>query len=309
MLAIVGPTAVGKTDAAVAIACRHGGEIISADSMAVYRGTDIGTAKPTPEQRRRVRFHGIDVVEPDRMFSAAEFCVIADKALQECRERGALPLVVGGTGLYVRAFLDRLSLAGVPADPLVRQRLREEAERAGLKTLYDRLAGIDPIATSRIHPNDAVRIIRALEIWMCTGQRPSDLYQQDRSVRQPIEAVYVGLTMPRETLDMRIDRRVDRMFEQGLVEETAGLLRKGLSPKAPALRALGYREVVAYLRGMMTLDDCIRMVKKNTRRYARRQMTWFRADDRILWLDVTGVKPDRCADRVMEVYAEASRRT
>lgn len=309
VLAIVGPTAVGKTAVAFGIARARGGEIISADSMAVYRGVDIGTAKPTPAEQSLVRFHLVDVAEPTVSFSAAQFRDRALQALADCRARGRLPIVTGGTGLYVRVLLSGYGLAGVPADPAVRARLQEEAGHGGSPALHERLRRLDPVTAARLHPNDAVRIIRALEVIAATGLPVSAYIDRERARRKVVPSVKVGLRMEMKELDHRIGARVDAMFASGLVGETAGLLASGIGADAPALRGLGYRETVAMLGGAMDLPQCVEMVKRHTRRYARRQMTWFRAEEGVRWLDVTGRDPTEVAEAVLDVYYADTRRT
>lgn len=309
VLAIVGPTAVGKTDVAIEIASQHSGEIISADSMAVYRGVDIGTAKPSPKQRRGIAFHLIDVVEPTMGFSAADFQNLGRHAITECLSRGRLPIVVGGTGFYVKALLDGIGLAGVPANGAVRSELQEELERLGTAAMHERLAGVDPASAARIHPNDAVRIIRALEVWRVTGSPMSEISARDCARRRPIPSIRVGLRMEMSQLDERINERVHAMFATGLVEEVQRLIDSGVPEDAPSLRGLGYREVVGYLRGMMTLDQCIRTVQRNTRHYARRQMTWFRGDAAVQWIHVSQMSPLSVGAAVMAIYDDATRRT
>ncbi len=302
ILSIVGPTAIGKTDVAIQISRRAPAEIISADSMAVYRGLNIGTAKPTDSQRRLARFHCIDIAEPNERFSVAEFQRCAHAAIDGCTGRGHLPILSGGTGLYVRAVLDGLSLACVPADERFRTALREEADILGSQRLHDRLQCVDPATAERVHPNDLVRIIRALEVWHATG-RPLSLYiDRDRAERQPATAIRIGLRMSMDALDLRIVERVHRMYSMGLVREVEGLLARGLSPDAPAMRALGYAETVAYLLRDSTHDECVEKVIKNTRRYARRQMTWFRSDKALHWLDIDQRDAEETADTILDLY-------
>ncbi len=299
LLAIVGPTATGKTDVALGVALRSDAEIISADSMAVYRGADIGTAKPSAEQRALVPFHLLDVAEPGDTFNVAEFCRLASEALADIARRGRRAVVVGGTGLYVRALLDGLGLTHVPADPAVRRELSERAAAAGAPALHAELKVVDPATAARLHPNDAVRIIRALEVFRSTGRALSEWLERDAAERRELPAVRIGLTMDRTELDRRIDARVDRMVEAGLVEEVERL-RKRMGPnRGGILQGLGYREINEYLDGHTTLPDAISAITRNTRRFARRQMTWFRADKRICWSDVTGLDVNEVVSRVL----------
>jgi tRNA dimethylallyltransferase len=281
---ILGPTAVGKTDVAIRLAERWGGEIISADSSAVYRGLDIGSAKPTPDEQRRVRFHLIDVADPSEVFTAARFRELALQAIADIQARGKRVLIVGGTGLYLRVLLHGFSLAPPPADPEVRARWKAEVERVGAPALHARLQQIDPIAAARIHPNDAVRITRALEVYEMTGVPIS---QWQRRAETELPAIKVGLTMPREQLYARIDQRVDKMIAQGMLQEVQTLLQNGYNPEQPALKGLGYRHLIGYLQGRFSWDEAVRLWKRDTRRYAKRQMTWFRKEPGVHWVDAS----------------------
>jgi tRNA dimethylallyltransferase len=281
---ILGPTAVGKTDVAILLAERWGGEIISADSSAVYRGLDIGSAKPTPAEQRRVRFHLIDVADPSEVFTAARFRELALQAMADIQARGKRVLIVGGTGLYLRVLLHGFSLAPPPADPEVRARWKAEVERVGAPALHARLQQIDPLAAARIHPNDAVRITRAFEVYDMTGA-PISQWQQRANAELP--ALKIGLTMPREQLYARIDQRVDKMIAQGMLEEVRTLLQNGYNPEQPALKGLGYRHLIGYIQGRVSWDESVRLWKRDTRRFAKRQMTWFRTEPGVHWVDAS----------------------
>jgi tRNA dimethylallyltransferase len=281
---ILGSTAVGKTDVALLLAERWGGEIISADSSAVYRGLDIGSAKPTPAEQRRVRFHLIDVADPSEVFTAARFRELALQAMADIQARGKRVLIVGGTGLYLRVLLHGFSLAPPPADPEVRARWKAEVERVGAPALHARLQQIDPLAAARIHPNDAVRITRAFEVYDMTGA-PISQWQQRANAELP--ALKIGLTMPREQLYARIDQRVDKMIAQGMLEEVRTLLQNGYNPEQPALKGLGYRHLIGYIQGRVSWDESVRLWKRDTRRFAKRQMTWFRTEPGVHWVDAS----------------------
>ncbi|BCW95441.1 MAG: tRNA (adenosine(37)-N6)-dimethylallyltransferase MiaA [Fimbriimonadales bacterium] len=286
---ILGPTAVGKTDVGIWLAERWNGEIISADSSAVYRGLDIGSAKPTPEEQQRVRFHLIDVADPDEVFTAARFREQALQAMDAIRARGKRVLIVGGTGLYLRVLLHGFSLAPPPADPEVRARWKAEVERVGAPALHARLQQIDPVAAARIHPNDAVRITRAFEVYEMTGV-PMSQWQQRAATELP--ALKIGLTMPRAQLYARIDQRVEKMIAQGMLHEVQTLLQKGYNPEQPALKGLGYRHLIGYLHGRVSWDEAVRLWKRDTRRFAKRQMTWFRKEPGVHWVDASpGIEP------------------
>jgi tRNA dimethylallyltransferase len=300
LVVILGPTAVGKTAVGLRLAEQIGAEIISADSAAVYRGMDIGTAKPTAEERARVRFHLIDVAEPDEPFTAARFRELALEAMREIQARGKRVLIVGGTGLYLRVLLHGFSLAPPPRDPTIRKRLQQEAREQGLPALYARLQQVDPKAAARIHPNDAVRIIRALEVYEMTG-KPLSEWQHRADSELP--ALKLGLTMPRPLLYRRINERVDQMMAQGFLQEVQNLLSKGYNRDLPALKGLGYRHLIAYLMGEMGLEEAVALWKRDTRRFAKRQMTWFRREPGILWLDASdGV--DATAQRIVQLINE-----
>jgi tRNA dimethylallyltransferase len=284
LIVILGPTATGKTDVGILLAERLDGEIISADSSAVYRGLDIGSAKPTPEEQQRVRFHLIDVADPDEVFTAAKFRELALQAIDAIRQRGKRVLIVGGTGLYLRVLLHGFSLAPPPADPEVRARWKTEVERVGAPALHERLKQIDPVAAARIHPNDAVRITRAFEVYEMTGV-PISQWQQHAETELP--TIKIGLTMPRELLYQRIDQRVDQMIARGMLQEVQNLLQKGYNPEQPALKGLGYRHLIGYIQGRTSWDEAVRLWKRDTRRFAKRQMTWFRREPGVQWIDAS----------------------
>jgi tRNA dimethylallyltransferase len=277
---LVGPTGVGKTDSAIWLAKRINAEIVSADSMLVYRGMDVGTAKPTPKQRAEIPHHLIDVVEPSESFSAAKYRELAAAAIEDIRRREKVALVCGGTGLYVRALVDGL-FDGPEADWELRSELMAEADEEGPEAMHARLKQIDPQAAAQISPKDLRRVIRALEVYQRTHRPISDLQVQWKEKR-PAPPMF-GLTMNRRALYRRIDERVEEMFERGLVEETERLLERGLRCNRTAMQAIGYKEVVGFLDGHYALDEAKRLLKRNTRRYAKRQLTWFRKDDKIKW--------------------------
>jgi tRNA dimethylallyltransferase len=265
------------------------GEIVSADSMQVYRGMNIGTAKAAADRQARVPHHLVDIIDPDQPFSVADYRERADAALADIWRRGRQPLVVGGSGLYVRAVLEEMDFSRVPADPEVRSRLRAEARALGLRRLHERLAAVDREAADRIHPNDEKRIIRALEVYAKTG-RPISTFQTVDQQRAPrYNTRQFGLTLPRDVLYRRIDARVDRMMAEGLAEEVRRLLDQGYGDRLVAMKGLGYAQLAPYVRGEIGLDEAERRLKRDTRRLAKRQLTWFRADPSIEWLDVEEV--------------------
>jgi tRNA dimethylallyltransferase len=282
LVVILGPTAVGKSRVAVDLALRFGGEVINGDSIQVYRGFDIGTDKPSPEARRGVRHHLIDIAEPGVQFTAADFVREALGAAREIAGRGRLPLVAGGTGLYLKALLDGL-FPGPGRDPAVRAALEAEAREKGLGALYGRLETVDPEYARKVRDRDRVRIVRALEVYEATGRPMSEHFLRTESPLRGVPVVRIGLRLDREVLCRRIDDRVDRMFERGLVAEVRSLLERGVGESAPAFRALGYRHVLRHFAGDLTLDEARALTKQDTRRYAKRQMTWFRKMAGVTW--------------------------
>ena len=284
-ITIVGPTAVGKTEVTLSLAIRLGAEVISADAMQVYRGMDIGTAKPSREERAVVPHHLIDLVEPDRPFSVAEWVALARRVIASVRERGRVPLVSGGTPLYVEALFGRFSLAGgTGPDPALRARLRRQAETHGPSYLHRKLQAVDPIAAERVHPSDLKRTIRALEVYLTRGKPLSQLQRGRPDGELPGNGVvFAGLRRPREELLARIEERVETMLGQGLIEEVRALVRAGYDPALPSMQAVGYKELAGYLTGRVTFEEAKQLMLRNTRRLAKRQMTWFRSDPRIQW--------------------------
>lgn len=289
LLAIVGPTASGKSHLAVQAALHLQGEIVNCDSMQMIRHLDLGTAKPSLEERRKVPHHLYDVIEPDEYYSAGRYMKEGRRLCHEIAARGKVPVVVGGTGLYLRSLLEGL-FEGPGPSPTLRRRLQRIAERKGTPYLHRWLERKDPAGAAEIAPGDRIRLVRALEVYYLTGQPISRLQAR----RQPLEGfrvLKVGLGLPRPELYGRINRRVEQMFEQGLLEEVRGLLDRGYSPECKGFEALGYRQAVAVLRGEMDLQEAIRQTQQESRRYAKRQLTWFRREKQIRWLDRAGEDP------------------
>ena len=281
MLAIVGPTACGKSSLALAVAEQLACEIISADSMQVYRGLDIGTAKPDATELALVPHHLVDVAEPDEDFSVARYQALGREAIACVEARGRLPVVVGGTALYVRALLRDYDFAMPGADPELRRELAREAAQHGQAQLRAELERVDARAAARIHPNDLRRTIRALEVWRLTGQPLSATW---RSGRLLYDALLVGIDLDREVLYRRIDARVDQMVRRGLVEEVRSLVARGFGSWLVSGQALGYKEIAEHLEGRATLEDAVARIKQATRNYAKRQLTWFRREPGLVWL-------------------------
>lgn len=282
LVIILGPTGAGKSEVAVDIALRLGGEVVNADSQLVYRYMDIGTAKPATEAREKVRHHLIDLVDPDGGFNAALYRESALKAIQEITARGKKAIVCGGTGLYLRALVQGL-FAGPGKSPEVRKRLETQAQENGLSVLYERLREVDPDATRWIHPNDRYRIIRALEVFELTGKGISSWQKEHGFAESAFEVIKIGLNRERQELYDLINQRCDEMIAGGLVDEVKGLVEKGYSLDLPALQSVGYRQIGLYLRGELSLDEAVILIKRDTRHLAKRQLTWFRADKQIRW--------------------------
>jgi len=285
LVVIIGPTAVGKSELALHLAQYFPLEIISADSRQVYRYMDIGTNKPSLAERAAVPHHIIDVIEPDEDFSLAMYHQLAIEALKAIQQKGKLPLLVGGSGLYVWSLVEGWKIPQVPPNQQLRCQLEARAEQEGSQSLYQELQDIDPTAAAKINPGNTRRIIRALEIYNVTGQRPSQLQRKD-APGFPI--LLIGLTQERSELYSRIDWRVDKMIQMGLVEEVEQLLKKGYSPSLPSMSGIGYKQIGQFLRDEMTLPQAIDKIKYETHRLARHQYAWFRlSDSRIHWFDTS----------------------
>ncbi len=284
VMVIAGPTGIGKTAFAMELAEHIPVEIISADSRQIYRYMDIGTAKPTPEMRRKVRHHFIDILNPDQEYSAGQFGKDARTTVEEIVRRNNFPLVVGGSGLYIRALLEGFFQEDVK-DKQIREQLMNRLQQEGAHPLYEELLRVDPAAAAKTHPNNPRRVIRALEVYYAAGIPLSQL-QASRKDPASFPYLFLALNMPRKQLYQRINERVERMFEQGLVEEVRAILELGYSPKQNALNSVGYKEVIAYLNKEMNLFECKELIKQNTRRFAKRQLTWFRGQPNVQWVEV-----------------------
>jgi tRNA dimethylallyltransferase len=288
LIVIAGPTAVGKTDLAMGLAKYFGSEIISADSMQVYKYMNIGTAKPTLEQQQIVKHHLIDIVEPSQDFSVADYQVLFEQTVNMLHNQAKIPIVVGGTGLYIRACLQDFSFTDPGADPELRRKLREQALNSeGAAILHEQLKQVDPLTAARIHPNDNHRIIRALEVYLRTGVPFSELQRNQRS-KAKYQTIYLFLDRGREELYRRIEDRVDSMLNQGLVQEVQRLLKQGYSPKLKAMQSLGYQQMNQYLQNMISIEEAQIVMKQKTRNYAKRQLTWFRKEPIDRWLNISG---------------------
>ncbi len=285
LVAIVGPTAVGKTALAVRLADELPVEVVSADSRQVYRYMDIGTAKPTAQERQRVKHHLLDVVEPDQPFTLAQYQELAYSAIDDIQRQERIPLLVGGTGLYVKAVLEGLSIPRVEPDQHLREQLYAEAAAKGYEALHCRLRELDPMAAERIDARNVRRVVRALEVCCVMGKPISSL---QHASPPPYRILRIGLTMPRHLLYRRIDERVESMLAAGLAEEVSSLVEGGYGYDSPAMSGLGYRQIGMYLRGEVSLEEAVALIKRHTRRFVRQQANWFPEDDSaIVWFDAS----------------------
>ena len=283
VLAVVGPTASGKTGLGVELAKLYGGEVISADSMQIYKGMDIASAKPTVAEMQGIPHHLIDFLDRGVTFSAADYVKLANEKIKDVLSRGKLPVIVGGTGLYIDSLLENVKFSEGGSDEAYREKLRKYAEEKGNEALHQMLADADPEAAAAIHPNNLVRVIRALEVCHVTGRKFSELKAESRSIESPYDSLILGLNYEdRSVLYDRIDRRVDIMVENGLIDEARELWNE--SGMATAANAIGFKEFIPYFSGEASLEDCISKVKQETRHYAKRQLTWFRKNQRIQWI-------------------------
>jgi len=282
LVIVFGPTAAGKSELVLELAPRVNAEVINADSQQVYRQMDIGTAKPSKAERAKVPHHVIDVVDPDEEFNVARYRELATAAAQDIRSRGKQAIVSGGTGLYIKALTLGL-FVGPAQDAGIRRSLHVEAETNGLRSLYQRLERVDSLATSWIHPNDRQRIIRALEIYELTGKPISEWQKEHACHDSAFSTLKIGLDRQRAELYDRINQRCNQMIEAGLVHEVKGLFEKGYSRDVNSLRSVGYRHMGLFLAGRMSLEEAVHLMKRDTRRLAKRQLTWFRRDEEIRW--------------------------
>ena len=284
IICIAGPTASGKTALAVELAKELNGEVVSCDSMQVYRRMDIGTAKPTPGEMQGIPHHMIDVAEPEEDFSVSRYCSLAAPIVDDILSRGKTAIIAGGTGLYMDSLIQGNDFAPFPSTG-VRERLEQEAEAQGIQVLFDRLAAVDPEAAGKLHLSDRKRIIRALEVYLETGETITAHNRKTQLIPPRYSPLWLGLDFEnRADLYGRIDRRVGLMLEQGLIAEIQGLLAAGIPPKCTAMQAIGYKEFVAALKGECTIGEAADQVRQASRRYAKRQLTWFRRNRKIHWL-------------------------
>jgi len=299
---ILGPTGSGKTSLALSLAEHFQGEIVSCDSVAVYRDLEIGTAKPSIEERQRVSHHLIDVASPAEFLTAGDYARLARQALKEIAARVHLPIIAGGTGLYLRALLEGL-FAGPPRSEELRQRLRDRAQERGAPYLHKLLQRLDPSAAQAIHPNDAAKMVRALEVCISSRRRMTDLWQQGREPLQGFRILRLGLNPERELLYHRINARAQQMFEQGLIEETRLLVQRYGDAIQP-LHSLGYKQAIQYLRGELSLEQAVSLAQQGHRNYAKRQLTWFRREPDVQWLNGFGDDPQVQQECIEQISLE-----
>ena len=291
VIVIAGPTATGKTALSVALSKELGGEVVSADSVQIYKGLNIGSAKPTKEEMQGVPHHMMDILEPDDSFSVANFCARAKEVISEIQSRGKVPVVTGGTGLYISSLVDNVSFIQEETDKSVREKLTQELETFGKEAMHERLTEIDPEAAARLHPADEKRVIRALEVYEETGKTITQHNLETKAVPPRYRPVWIGLDyQDRAALYRRIDLRVENMLSAGLLDEIRALLALGVSPKTTAMQAIGYKEFFGYLSGACSLDEAAALCKQRSRNYAKRQLTWFRRNPDVHWLRMTGTE-------------------
>ena len=308
LIAVVGPTASGKTALAIALAKELGGEIVSADSMQIYRGMDIATAKPTPEEMEEVPHHLIGFWPPEKPFSVAQYAVLAREKIDDILRRGRVPVLCGGTGLYIKAIVDHIQYEEeTGGDAVLRERLRRQAQDEGNLAVWRQLQAMDPQTAERIHPNNLGRVIRAIEVMQVSGRSIREQEERSRQAPCPYHVLQIGLRYRnRENLYERIGRRVDAMAEAGLPEEARAVRQQGLT--ATAAQAIGYKELYDWMDGMLPLEEALENLKRSTRRYAKRQLTWFGADARIRWIEPDALQAGETvteqAMRIIENYGE-----
>ncbi|GAB2548374.1 tRNA (adenosine(37)-N6)-dimethylallyltransferase MiaA [Gracilibacillus alcaliphilus] len=285
LLVIVGPTAVGKTALSIEIAKKFHGEIISGDSMQVYQGMNIGTAKITEQEKEGIPHHMLDILDPAQPFSVADFQTLVQQYIQEIAIRGRQPIIAGGTGLYIQSVLYDYQFADSRRSAAYQQKIEQELEQNGLEYVYNRLKRVDPVQAEKIHPNNIRRLVRALEVYDRTGLTMTE-YQARQSAEARYDFHIIGLQMERELLYQRINQRVDLMIENGLIEEVAQLLQKGYEG-TQAMRGIGYKEIIPYVKGEQSLEEAVDTLKRNSRRFAKRQYTWFNNKMPVHWYEIT----------------------
>lgn len=287
LICVAGPTASGKTSFAVYLAKRINGEIISADSMQIYKHMNIGTAKPDEEEMQGIKHYLIDEISPFDSFSVNEFKIRASKYIEEIQNKGKIPIIAGGTGLFINSVTDNIKFSETKTDENLRDELSKTALEKGNEYLHNILKDIDPESAERIHPNNVKRVIRAIEIYKTSGKTMTEHIKESKTEPSPYDLSYFALTGPRELLYDRINRRVDIMLEKGLIEEVENLKKMGLDASYNSMQGIGYKETLMYLDGEISKEELAELIKQESRRYAKRQLTWFRRDERIKWADIS----------------------
>ena len=305
LIVLTGPTAVGKTKLSIALAKAVNGEIISADSMQVYKYMDIGSAKIRPEEMQGIRHYLIDELEPDEEFHVVRFQQMAKEAMEAIYAKGKIPIVVGGTGFYIQALLYDIDFTESNEDSVYRQELEQLASEKGAEHLHDMLRNVDPVSADTIHANNVKRVIRALEFYQQTGEKISEHNEQERAKASPYDFCYFVLNDDRENLYERINLRIDKMLEEGLIEEVQSLKDKGYTRDMVSMQGLGYKEILDYLNGECTLEEAVYILKRDTRHFAKRQLTWFRRERDVIWIDKPSYNYDE--DKILEAMLSSIR--
>jgi len=301
IIVIVGPTAVGKTYVSVELAKKLNTEVISADSMQIYKGMDVGTAKVSNDEKQGINHHMIDLINPDENYSVSDFKDDAENIIDNMLSENKTPVIVGGSGLYVNSLIYDLDFGNAKSDNKLRDYYTYYYEEHGQDALYEKLRKIDPESAEKIHKNNVKRVVRALEVYDITGKKFSELNTDIRKQSDKYDCILVGLSMDRKILYERINQRVDKMLSDGLIEEVRSLLEKGYDKNLVSMQAIGYKEIIDYLEGNVTLEDAVNILKQNTRRFAKRQYTWFLRDDNVKWFQVEDVNEiDMTLDKINE---------
>ena len=302
LIVVAGPTASGKTSLAIGLAKLVGGEIVSADSMQIYKYMDIGSAKPTEHERKQVKHHLIDFVEPDEEFSVADYTEAAHEVIRDILSRHKLPVMCGGTGLYINSVVDDVTFGETETDYALREEWADYAKTHGNEAVLEMLKEIDPISAARLHPNNLRRIIRAIEFYRLTGTTISAHQEMTKQHEGRYDPIMFCIDYDRRILYDRINKRVDIMLEDGLLDEVKGLMERGYTTALNSMKAIGYKELIAYFSGGTSLDEAVELIKQSSRRYAKRQLTWFRRDKRIIWLDADGDVLHEAYEKVKKIY-------
>lgn len=301
IIVIVGPTAVGKTYVSVELAKKLNTEVVSADSMQIYKGMNIGTAKITEDEKKGIKHHMIDIINPDENYSVSDFKDKAEEIIDNILLNSNIPIIAGGSGLYVNSLIYDLDFGNAKSDEKIREYYNYYYKEHGEDKLYEKLQKIDPEAAEKIHKNNVKRVIRALEFYDITGFKFSEINTDIRKPSKKYECILIGLCMERKTLYERINQRVDKLVDEGLIEEVKSLLNKGYDKELVSMKGIGYKEIIDYLDGNMSLEEAINILKRNTRRFAKRQYTWFYRDDKVKWFEVNHLNDiDTTVDNIYE---------